>query len=104
MAEVVVQHEVPHPQPLGAGQKEGGRRPGLEGVAIGLPRAVEVVVEPQGVQPGGFGGEGPFEEGVGTQGDLRQVQPDLDPPGAGGRSCRSGAAGLAQPAASLSAT
>src|ERR1700733_5503137 len=94
MAKVVVQHEVSDPESLGAGQDEGSGGPGLEGVSIRLARTVEMVEEPERVQSAGLGGESPLEEGVFTQRDLWQVQTDLDRPGAG----------VAQPAASFSAT
>ena len=50
MPEVVAQHQVAHPEPGGAGQEVRGQRPSLQGRPVGLAGAVEVVVEPQGVE------------------------------------------------------
>ena len=59
------------------GQHPGGEGPRLEGGVVGLARAVEMVVEPEGVEPRRLGGPGPLDDLGVVQGDLGEVDADL---------------------------
>jgi hypothetical protein len=76
--EVVAEHQVSEPEPRGLGQEERGERPPLEGRGFGQSGGVEMVVEPQGVEAELLGGSGSEQHVVVGEGDLRDVDAEVN--------------------------